>query len=273
MNKAKMRADLRFLVYLFLFPALMAVKADTEDIHATLHGEVRIQDNQATYYLSSEKQRREVRLHLGSGKRTIRTFPARPALEGDRFKPMAIKVDRYRAIVRYDLILKTSMNNILYVEVFDQKSAALIRKHGFSVVDPAASEVHFVGDQLYLMDCVGAGPGCSGRIMDPVSGQELLSLKFTKDDWLNVYNTNFVDLGKGRFVFFDSTGKRGILYNGKKMDLLFFDLEAGVEQGVRAAHAGAERLLIVYGSTEGTPAGRALLYDVAERKTVRIYNL
>ncbi|MBE7439462.1 MAG: hypothetical protein HS115_13465 [Spirochaetales bacterium] len=252
---------------------LMSGLAGETERTAALEGDIQATRNTVSYRLRGESKRWEVLLNLSSGKRTVKEIPFIPVQENDTFARKEIHSDRYRAVIRYDLIPKTSMNNILYVELYHRKPAPLITRHRFAVVDPAASEVHFVGENLYLMDCVGAGPGCTGKIIDPESGRQLQRLQTGPEEGLNVYNTNFVRLHSGHYVFFDSTGTKGILYNGAGVEVLLFNMEADVEQGVRAASPEPEKLIIVYGSAGEKPAGRALLYDIRQKKTIKIYNL
>lgn len=98
-------------------------------------------------------------------------------------------------------------------QVFDKKG--LVAAFGVPVQTREASEWFIAGSSLYVRDCVGAGPGCIGRIHDIRTGKELQLIGQDKDNEYaaNLYGGAELPYQSDTWAFLSAGGGEIILQN------------------------------------------------------------
>lgn len=96
-------------------------------------------------------------------------------------------------------------------QVFDKKGP--VASFGVPVQTREASEWFIAGSVLYIRDCVGAGPGCTGRTHDIRTGKELAHIGQDKDNEYaaNVYGGAERPYQKNIWAFLSAGGAEIIL--------------------------------------------------------------
>lgn len=123
-----------------------------------------------------------------------------------------------------------------------------------------ASRIELIEDRAMLFDCVDAGPGCTGSLLNP-NGTRLAPVGGSTGA-LNVFSSSPVSLGNGLFAIADTLGNALLVQNartGAVVRRVSAATSDNPEEGARLLHTNGT-LVLVYA---GARAGEVDTYDAA----------
>lgn len=173
--------------------------------------------------------------------------------------PRILLTDSAALVLRYDHL----EGRTLIVEVYSRAPGALIGEYRIGLEDPRAALFAMLDGALYVRDCVGAGPGCSGRLVQPRTGELILNLYAADGESLiNMYEGSEIRIGTNVWLFVSGDGGTLLWANvasGAVIRRLSFT-PVGIDGGAQAVAGRADEgeILLLYG---GARAGEILSLD------------
>lgn len=173
--------------------------------------------------------------------------------------PRILLSDAAILALRYDYL----EDRTLIVEAYSRAQGSYIGEYRILLEDPRAALFAMLDGALYVRDCVGAGPGCSGRLLKPQTGELILKLYAADGESLiNMYEGSEIRIGTNVWLFVSGDGGTLLWINaasGAVIRRLAFT-PVGIDGGAQAVPGRWDEgeILLLYG---GARAGEILAID------------
>lgn len=117
-------------------------------------------------------------------------------------------------------------------------SGRLIRDYDIEVQSLSASLFTMLDDLLYIRDCVGAGPGCSGTLYPVLTKQRKpFSIGHSPRDSMNVYEGSEIPIAPGIWAFVSSSGNEVVWMDLKRGRAIRREIISDLAPGISSAQA------------------------------------